>query len=41
MSAPLKTGLMGYGFAGVTFHAPVIEHSGRATVAAIATSKGE
>ena len=41
MSAPLKTGLMGYGFAGATFHAPVIEHCGRATVAAIATSKAD
>ena len=41
MSAPLKTGLMGYGFAGATFHAPVIEHCGRAAVAAIATSKAD
>lgn len=41
MSAPLKTGLMGYGFAGATFHAPVIEHCGRATVTAIATSKAD
>ena len=32
---------MGYGFAGETFHAPVIEHCGRATVAAIATGKPE
>ena len=32
---------MGYGFAGATFRAPVIEHCGRATVAAIATSKPE
>ncbi|HEY3597021.1 MAG TPA: oxidoreductase [Paraburkholderia sp.] len=39
MSSPLKTGLMGYGFAGATFHAPVIEHCGRATVAAIATGQ--
>jgi len=39
MRAPLKTGLMGYGFAGATFHAPVIEHCGRASVAAIATGQ--
>ena len=39
MSASLKIGLMGYGFAGATFHAPVIEHCGRASVAAIATSQ--
>jgi predicted dehydrogenase len=32
---------MGYGFAGATFHAPVIEHCGRASVAAIATSQPE
>ncbi len=38
MTSPLKTGLMGYGFAGATFHAPVIEHCGFASVAAIATS---
>jgi predicted dehydrogenase len=41
MSASLKIGLMGYGFAGATFHAPVIEHCGRASVAAIATSQAE
>jgi len=41
MTAKLKVGLMGYGFAGETFHAPVIEHCGRATVAAIATGKPE
>ncbi|MFL9908740.1 oxidoreductase [Paraburkholderia sp. RL17-337-BIB-A] len=39
MSASLKIGLMGYGFAGATFHAPVIEHCGRASIAAIATSQ--
>jgi len=39
MTSPLKIGLMGYGFAGQTFHAPVIAHSGRASVAAIATSQ--
>src|SRR4051812_26936861 len=37
MSSLLKVGVMGYGLAGATFHAPVIEHCGRATVAAIAT----
>lgn len=37
--SPLKIGLMGYGFAGQTFHAPVIAHCGHATVAAIATSQ--
>jgi scyllo-inositol 2-dehydrogenase (NADP+) len=41
MSALLRTGLMGFGFAGATFHAPVIEHCGRATVAAIATRSGD
>jgi scyllo-inositol 2-dehydrogenase (NADP+) len=39
MTRLLKTGLMGYGFAGATFHAPVIEHCGKATVAAIATGQ--
>lgn len=39
MSALLKLGLVGYGFAGSTFHAPVIAHSGRTAVAAIATSQ--
>lgn len=39
MTAPLQIGLMGYGFAGQTFHAPVIAHSGAATLAAIATSQ--
>ncbi len=50
MTSSLKIGLMGYGFAGATFHAPVIEHCGGAAdasheplarVAAIATSKPE
>ena len=50
MASTLKIGLMGYGFAGATFHAPVIEHCGvrpdapdtpYARVAAIATSQGE
>ncbi|CAB3768033.1 oxidoreductase [Paraburkholderia solisilvae] len=39
MSAPLNIGLMGYGFAGATFHAPVIAHCGRAAVAAITTGQ--
>ena len=39
MSSSLKIGLMGYGFAGATFHAPVIAHCGRASVAAIATGQ--
>jgi scyllo-inositol 2-dehydrogenase (NADP+) len=39
MSAVLKLGLMGYGFAGATFHAPVIAHSQRVRLAAIATSQ--
>ena len=38
-ASPLKIGLMGYGFAGQTFHAPVIAHCGHATLAAIATSQ--
>ena len=41
MTAPLKIGLMGYGFAGQTFHAPVIAHCGAATLAAIATGQPE
>jgi len=41
MSATLKLGLMGYGFAGATFHAPVIEHSGRTSLAVIATGQAE
>ncbi|MEX3956128.1 oxidoreductase [Trinickia sp. EG282A] len=50
MTSSLKIGLMGYGFAGATFHAPVIEHCGHAAddrrepiarIAAIATSKPE
>ncbi|QCP47731.1 oxidoreductase [Trinickia violacea] len=39
MTSPLKIGLMGYGYAGKTFHAPVIAHCGHAEVAAIATSQ--
>ncbi|RDU98428.1 oxidoreductase [Trinickia dinghuensis] len=48
MASTLKIGLMGYGFAGATFHAPVIDHCGApagapdtpyARVAAIATSQ--
>jgi scyllo-inositol 2-dehydrogenase (NADP+) len=41
MTALLKVGLMGYGFAGETFHAPVVEHCGCAALAAIATGKPE
>lgn len=41
MTAVLKLGLMGYGFAGMTFHAPVITHSGRTTLSVIATSQSE
>lgn len=41
MSEVLQLGLMGYGFAGSTFHAPVIAHSGRSAVAVIATSQAE
>lgn len=40
-TSPLKIGLMGYGFAGQTFHAPVIAHCGAASVAAIATGQPE
>src|SRR5450830_1274293 len=41
MSEVLQLGLMGYGFAGSTFHAPVIAHSGRSAVAVIATAQTE
>lgn len=41
MSGKLKLGLMGYGFSGATFHAPVITHSGRTELAVIATSQSE
>lgn len=41
MSEKLKLGLMGYGMAGQTFHAPTIASSGRATLAAIATGQAE
>ncbi len=39
MCTTLKLGLMGYGFAGATFHAPAITHSGRTSVAVIASSQ--
>ncbi|RQS73485.1 oxidoreductase [Burkholderia sp. Bp8963] len=39
MSSLLKIGLMGFGFAGTTFHAPVIAASGRTQVVAIATGQ--
>ncbi len=41
MDTALKVGVMGYGLAGATFHAPVIEHCSRARVAAIAMSQAE
>ncbi|PCE31124.1 oxidoreductase [Burkholderia ubonensis] len=41
MSSLLRIGLMGFGFAGATFHAPVIAASGRTQVAAIATGQPE
>ncbi|WP_211453765.1 oxidoreductase [Collimonas antrihumi] len=37
----LKVGLLGYGFAGATFHAPLIGYSGRTEVSAIASSQAE
>lgn len=37
----LKVGLVGYGFAGATFHAPLIGYSGRTEVSAIASSQTE
>ncbi len=39
MSSLLRIGLMGFGFAGATFHAPVISASGRTRLAAIATGQ--
>ncbi|KWB54688.1 oxidoreductase [Burkholderia ubonensis] len=39
MSSLLRIGLMGFGFAGATFHAPVIAASSRTQVAAIATGQ--
>jgi scyllo-inositol 2-dehydrogenase (NADP+) len=41
MTSPLKIGLMGYGFAGQIFHAPVIAHSEAVVLAAIATGQPE
>ncbi|WP_395824317.1 oxidoreductase [Collimonas sp.] len=37
----LQVGLVGYGFAGATFHAPLIGHSGRTAVSAIVSSQAE
>ncbi|WP_329956027.1 oxidoreductase [Collimonas silvisoli] len=37
----LRIGLLGYGYAGATFHAPLIGHSGRTVVSAIASSQAE
>jgi scyllo-inositol 2-dehydrogenase (NADP+) len=41
MNSPLRIGLMGYGFAGQTFHAPVIAHCSSTVLAAIATGQPE
>jgi predicted dehydrogenase len=41
MTTLLNVGVIGYGLAGATFHAPVIEHCGRARVAGIATAQAE
>ncbi|WP_028227566.1 oxidoreductase [Paraburkholderia ferrariae] len=41
MTSPLKIGLMGYGFAGQTFHAPVIAHCPAVELAAVATGQPE
>jgi scyllo-inositol 2-dehydrogenase (NADP+) len=41
MSPMLSIGLLGHGYAGATFHAPVIAHCGSARLAAIATSQPE
>jgi len=39
MEAQIKIGLIGYGYAGSTFHAPLIAHSGSTTLTAIATTQ--
>jgi len=39
MKAQLKVGLIGYGYAGATFHAPLIEYSGSTALAVIATTQ--
>lgn len=41
MNAQLKVGLVGYGFAGKTFHAPLIAHSGSTALTAIASTQAE
>lgn len=41
MPSLLNIGLLGFGFAGETFHAPVIAHSGRTRLAAIASGQAE
>ena len=38
MNAPIRTGLIGYGFAGKTFHAPLIEAVPGLELAAICSS---
>ena len=37
----LQVGLLGYGFAGATFHAPLIAHSGRTAVSAIVSRQAQ
>ena len=39
MKPQIKIGLVGYGYAGATFHAPLIESSGTAALTAIATTQ--
>ena len=41
MNDRLKIGLAGYGYAGATFHAPLIAHSGNTELAAIATTQSD
>ena len=41
MNDQLKTGLIGCGYAGATFHAPLIKYSGNTELTAIATSQTE
>jgi predicted dehydrogenase len=38
---PVRVGLIGYGFAGRTFHAPLIDATDEVTLAAIATSRAD
>ncbi len=41
MSEPLRVGLVGYGYAGRTFHAPLIAHTAGMQLAAVASSQVE